>query len=214
MYTKEFYLYFSSRNVFEKYSFMLSYMNKIKIFGSQERYLEDFYNSNYFRFNSFAFNYLLNKDECEDVVQDVFITFLEQKKTFTSITSLKAYFYTSIKNECLNRIKHNLVKQKYFQEHLSKIESSDFFLEGVLRKEVNGIIYNEINKLPIMEKKVLLLSLKEYSNEQIAKELNIKTNTVKTHKSRAYKTLRNQLGNTILLLLPFNKKKSKQNYSL
>ena len=55
-----------------------------------------------------------------------------------------------------------------------------------------------------MEKKVLLLALQEYSNEQIAEELNIKINTVKTHKSRAYQVLRKKLGAVVLLLLHSN----------
>ena len=178
---------------------------KIKFNNGSEIYLDDFFNTNYLRFNSFAFNYLFDKNECEDIVQDVFITFWEQKKTFPNLISLKAYFYTSIRNMCLNRIKHDLVKRKYFQESVNKIDTTEYFLEGILRKEANGIIYDEINKLPFMEKKVLLLSLKEYSNEEIATELKIKVNTVKTHKSRAYRVLRKRLGNIIFLLLTLNK---------
>jgi RNA polymerase sigma-70 factor (ECF subfamily) len=178
---------------------------KIKFNDGSEIYLEDFFNSNYLRFNSFAFHYLSDKNECEDIVQDVFITFWEQKKVFPNLTSVKAYFYTSIRNMCLNQIKHDRVKQKYFQESQYKIESTEFFWEAVIRKEANGIIYDEINKLPPMEKKVLLLSLKEYSNEQIADELNIKLNTVKTHKSRAYQVLRKKLGSLIFLMVTLNK---------
>ncbi|QGY45722.1 RNA polymerase sigma-70 factor [Maribellus comscasis] len=178
---------------------------KIKFNDGSEINLEDFFNSNYLRFNSFAFNYLSDKNESEDIVQDAFITFWEQKKTFPNLISVKAYFYTSIRNMCLNRIKHDLVKQRYFQENQHKMESTEFFLEGILRKEANGIIYNEINNLPQMEKKVLLLSLKEYSNEQIANELDIKINTVKTHKSRAYRVLRKRLGNIIFMMFTLNK---------
>ncbi len=178
---------------------------KIKLNDGVEVYLEDFFNSNYLRFNSFAFNYLFDKNECEDIVQDVFITFWEQKKIFSNLISVKAFFYTSIRNMCLNSIKHDLVKQKYFQENQYKIESTEFFLEEILRKEAYGIIYDEINKLPLMERKVLLLSLKEYSNEQIACELGLKINTVKTHKSRAYQVLRKRLGNVVFFLLALNK---------
>uniref|UniRef100_UPI003216A487 RNA polymerase sigma-70 factor n=1 Tax=uncultured Draconibacterium sp. TaxID=1573823 RepID=UPI003216A487 len=184
---------------------MITDKTKIKFNDGSEIYLEDFFVSNYLRFNSFAFNYLADKNECEDIVQDVFFAFWEQKKNFPNLISIKAYFYTSIRNMCLNHIKHDLVKQKYFQDSKYKIESTEFFLEGILRKEANGIIYDEINKLPLMGKKVLLLSLKEYSNEEIANELNIKLNTVKTHKSRAYQVLRKRLGDIIFLLLSFNK---------
>ncbi len=179
--------------------------NKIRFDNGESIDFNDFFKENFAVFSSFAFRYIPDPDVCEDIVQEVFITFWQQKKVFPNIISVKAYFYTLIRNMCLNHIKHNLVKQKYSLENQSEIESTDFFLEGVLRKEANGIIYDEINKLPLMEKKVLLLSLKEYSNEQIANELNIKLTTVRTHKSRAYQVLRKRLGNLIYLMMTLNK---------
>jgi len=186
---------------------------KIKLTNNDELSLEDFFNSYYAQFHSFANNYISDKNECEDIVQEVFISFWEQKKNFPNLISIKAYFYTSIRHKCLNYVKHDIVKQKYLQASQSKIKSTEFFLESILRKESNGIIYNAINKLPTMEKKVLLLALEDYSNEQIAEELNIKINTVKTHKSRAYHVLRKKLGAVVLLLLSsdqsiFNKSKN------
>ncbi|MDD4189991.1 MAG: sigma-70 family RNA polymerase sigma factor [Mangrovibacterium sp.] len=179
--------------------------NRIRFDNGESIDFDDFFKENFAVFSSFAFRYIPDPDVCEDIVQEGFITFWQQKKVFPNIISVKAYFYTLMRNMCLNQIKHELVKQKYSLENQSEIESTDFFLEGVLRKEANGIIYDEINKLPLMEKKVLLLSLKEYSNEQIANELNIKLTTVRTHKSRAYQVLRKRLGNLIYLMMTLNK---------
>ena len=179
--------------------------NKIRFDHGESIDFNDFFKENFAVFSSFAFRYIADPNVCEDIVQEIFITFWQQKKAFPNIISVKAYFYTSIRNMCLNHIKHDLIKQKYFLENQSEIESANFFLEGILRKEANGIIYDEINKLPLMEKKVLLLSLKEYSNEQIANELNIKLTTVRTHKSRAYQVLRKRLGNLIYLMMTLNK---------
>ncbi|MEN6453693.1 MAG: sigma-70 family RNA polymerase sigma factor [Prolixibacteraceae bacterium] len=179
--------------------------NKIRFDHGESIDFNDFFKENFAVFSSFAFRYIADPNVCEDIVQEIFITFWQQKKAFPNIISVKAYFYTSIRNMCLNHIKHDLIKQKYFLENQSEIESANFFLEGILRKEANGIIYDEINKLPLMEKKVLLLSLKEYSNEQIASELSIKLTTVRTHKSRAYQVLRKRLGNLIYLMMTLNK---------
>jgi RNA polymerase sigma-70 factor (family 1) len=179
--------------------------NKIRFDHGESIDFNDFFKENFAVFSSFAFRYIADPNVCEDIVQEIFITFWQQKKPFPNIISVKAYFYTSIRNMCLNHIKHDLIKQKYFLENQSEIESANFFLEGILRKEANGIIYDEINKLPLMEKKVLLLSLKEYSNEQIASELSIKLTTVRTHKSRAYQVLRKRLGNLIYLMITLNK---------
>ncbi len=179
--------------------------NKIRFDNGESIDFDDFFKENFAVFSSFAYRYIPNPDICADIVQEVFITFWEQKKVFPNLVSLKAYLYTLIRNMCLNHIKHDLVKQKYLQESQPTIGSTDFFLEGILRKEANGIIYDEINRLPLMEKKVLLLSLKEYSNEQIANELNIKLTTVRTHKSRAYQVLRKRLDNLIYLMMTLNK---------
>lgn len=179
--------------------------NKIRFDNGESIDFNDFFIENFAIFSSFAYRYIPNPDICEDIIQEVFITFWEQKKVFPNLISVKAYLYTLIRNMCLNQIKHDLVKQKYFLENQSKTESTDFFLEVILQKEANGIIYDEINKLPPMEKKVLLLSLKEYSNEQIANELSIKPTTVRTHKSRAYQVLRKRLGSLIYLMLTLNK---------
>jgi len=84
-------------------------------------------------------------------------------------------------------------------------ETGESFLEEVIRMEAYSEIYSEINKLPEMGKKVLLLSLRENSNEEIAKILEIAINTVKTHKARAYKVLRKNLGELFLFFVPFRK---------
>ena len=66
-----------------------------------------------------------------------------------------------------------------------------------------------------MGKKVLLLALRENSNEEIAEILNIAINTVKTHKARAYKVLRKNLTDLFLLFLSFPYRYSRnQNYGL
>ena len=57
-----------------------------------------------------------------------------------------------------------------------------------------------------MGKKVLLLALREKSNEEISKILDIAINTVKTHKARAYKVLRNNLYDIFLFFFPFSKR--------
>ena len=54
-----------------------------------------------------------------------------------------------------------------------------------------------------MEQKVLLLTLEEKSNEEIAQELGIAVSTVKSHKAKGYAVLREkQQYLKILLLLP------------
>ncbi len=166
---------------------------KIKLTNGEEIILKDFFYANYPVFNSFAAKYIPDTIICEDIVQDIFIKFWESRNTFFNIFSVKAFFYKSIRNSCLDYIKHQKVKDKYIEYNKPVEESTQYFWEEVIRKEAYSIVYKEINKLPKMGKQVLLCALAGKNNEEIAQELGISVNTVKTHKSRAYQVLRKKL---------------------
>ncbi|MFA5329585.1 MAG: RNA polymerase sigma-70 factor [Prolixibacteraceae bacterium] len=172
---------------------------EIKLGNGEEINFKDFFDVYYPELTVFASRYISNLNACEDIVQEVFISFWEKKKTFPNVIAVKAFFYTSTRNSCLDFIKHSKVEDRYRIQNMKGVEVSESFLEEVIRKEAYSEIYREINKLPEMGKKVLLLALHDNSNEQIAESLNITINTVKTHKARAYKFLRKNLNEFLLL---------------
>ena len=67
-------------------------------------------------------------------------------------------------------------------------------MENVIKEEVASIVFQEINKLSETSRKILFRALEGYSNEEIAVELGVSINTVKTHKARSYIVLRRNLG--------------------
>lgn len=133
------------------------------------------------------------------------ISFWEKHNNFQSLLAAKAFFYTSLRNSCLDHLKHEHVRQKYQEFRKTTQEEEDSFLEEVVRTEASNRVYREINKLPEMERKVLLLSLDEKSNDEIAVSLGISVNTVRTHKARAYKALRKDLGDVFLFFMSLKK---------
>ena len=163
---------------------------KIKLQNGEVMLLRDFYYRNYASFCSFASKYLSDEYEVEDVVQECFISFWELDNVFSNIESVKSFFYTSIRNSCLDIIKHERVKSKFVELQKRIVDSKEYFLDNVLKQEVYHYVHEQIGKLPAMEKKVVLMTLNDKSNKEIAEKLGIKINTVKTHKQRAYKFLR------------------------
>lgn len=174
---------------------------KIKLADSEEIDLKDFFYAHYPIFSSFAMKYISDSDLCEDIVQDIFLKFWEKRQSFSDIYSVKAFFYKSIRNSCLDYIKHEKVKDKYIKQSLHLKEIDQSFWDEIIKKEAYSIVYEEINKLPEMGKEVLLLTLSGKNNEEIAQELGIAVNTVKTHKSRAYKVLRKNLEGLLFFIL-------------
>ena len=176
---------------------------EIKLGNGEKLDLKVFFDIYFPELTSFASRYIANLTACEDIVQEVFIMFWEKKKSFPNRNAVIAFFYISTRNSCLDFLKHSKVEEKYRIHSKTEDDLSESFLEEVIRKEAYSEIYSEINKLPEMGKKVLLLAMRENSNEEISKILNIAINTVKTHKARAYKVLRKNLTELLLLFFPY-----------
>ncbi len=174
---------------------------KILLANGDKIILKDFFHANYPVFSSFAASFVSDTNLCQDIVQDTFIKFWRNQNTFQNIFSVKAFFYKSIRNSCLDYIKHEKVKDKFANYYINQNNPVQYFWEEVIEKEAYSVVYQEINKLPEKEKEVLLLALKGRTNKEIAKDMSIAISTVKTHKSRAYKVLRKKLNGLILFFL-------------
>ena len=62
------------------------------------------------------------------------------------------------------------------------LESEEYLRDNVIEEEVYSMIYKAIDELAPQSKKVILLSLQELSNGEIAEQLGISINSVRTLK--------------------------------
>ncbi len=144
----------------------------------------------------FAYKYLNDLEISKDLVQEVFIKVWEDKITFQNENHRMGYFYKAVRNKCLNHLKSNRYKLTDSYE-LAKPEDYDnevFFISEAVVIETTAIIEKAINTLPDKAAQVIRLSIKDYTNKEIAKQLTISINTVKDHKKVAYLKLRKLLG--------------------
>src|SRR5680860_144246 len=123
----------------------------------------------------FANKYVNNLDVSKDIVQDVFIRIWENQISFQNENTIKSYLYTAVKNQSLDYLKSKYYKatQHYPLEEMEKMETETFFLREVVISETTIIIEKAVNTLPKRCAQIIKLSLKEYSNSEIAKELSI-----------------------------------------
>jgi len=149
----------------------------------------------------FANKYVLDLDVAEDIVQELFIKFWEQRDNIFLDTSLKSYLFQSVRNECLNYLKHQKVEAKY-KLHVMNASSDVFFQDKLEEEEVNILIYNAIQTLPPRCKQIFELSRFEgKSFEEIAQVLSISKNTVKNQLVSSLKYIRQVLEKNEILLL-------------
>ncbi len=171
--------------------------------GNREAFREVF-NAFFKPLCGFANRYVVNHAEVEDLVQEVFVVFWENKANFSHSNSIKTFFYTSVRNKCLNHLKQLAVRLKHEDSLVRELESDHLIANVIIEDESFNQLYIEIKKLPESSKKIMLLALKGLKNKEIASELNISENTVKTQKKIAYRKLKDKLSpslNAILLSL-------------
>lgn len=138
----------------------------------------------------YANRFLPLRNECEDLVQDIFVNLLEKDLTFPDETSLRVYLYKSTRNKCYNHIKHLKVKDKYVSNIIKRAEDENLFLQEVLEEEITRQLHQAVKTLSGRKKEIIELSLRGMKNDEIAQTLGIQIQTVKTIKSAAYKSLR------------------------
>ena len=137
----------------------------------------------------FAKRFVLSSDEAEDVVQDLMMKFWQKKEELANFGNLKSYALKSVKNECLNRLKHHDVKLGFadFQMHRSELYQVD---TNNLKEQIIGFI----NQLPEKQKAVIhLKDVEEYEVSEISEMLEMEENAVRVNLLRARQKVKEQI---------------------
>lgn len=155
----------------------------------------------------YAYSFLQDKEEAEEVVQASLITVWEKRQSLSIETSLKSYLYRMVRNSCLNVIKHERVKQQHAAHELYVKEVA---YESVAHKiqaaELETKIMQAMKVLPEQCRLVFQLSrFEELKYQEIADQLQISVKTVENHMGKALKLMREQLKDYLPLFLIFMK---------
>ena len=81
------------------------------------------------------------------------------------------------------------------------MESDQYFSEHVIEEEVFNSLHNIIKDLPKSSREIMLLALNGLKNQEIADELGISVNTVKTQKKIGYSKVKDKLEPMLQLVL-------------
>ena len=121
---------------------------------------------------------LADEQVVPDIVQNTLVNLWNSSVRFENGKALTVYLYRAVWNNALKYLRDRNVEEERLKHWL-------------------------IDRLPEERKKIMLMSLEGKSGEEIACDLNITIHTVKQQKYRAYKFLREQLGQYTSLLFIF-----------
>lgn len=152
---------------------------------------------------NYAYTFLHDRVEAEEVVQSAFLAFWEKRQWMAVTTSVKAYLFTMVRNVSLNALKHKKVELKHAQEELTRGERSvDALGQTIYAKELEEQIHKAIDELPETCKLIFRMSrFEELKYAEIADQLNISVKTVENQIGKALKIMREQLRDYLPLLL-------------
>lgn len=142
------------------------------------------------RLYSFAFKYLKSRELAEDAVQDTFIKLWMSRDKITS--NVKGFLFTSARNHVLNMIRNNKRKVlKHIQFEQQKAKPANKTDDVILFSEYQQILADGLEKLPDGKKEIFKMkTVQGLSNHEIATELDITVNTVKSQYYQASKLIR------------------------
>lgn len=154
-----------------------------------------------------AFKILKDEGEASDVVQDIFATFWNRAEQWQLESTLKAYLYTAVRNRCLKVIAKDSRKEAFVEELVSAFkEGINTTDEDFNFREFVRLLEEEIKQLPPRMQQVYIKSREEgLTHKQIAEEMGIAENSVKTTMHRTLNSLRIKLSALLSVFLFFLK---------
>lgn len=170
------------------------------------------YDCHYVMLCRFAYQILKDTSLAEEIVDDAIFYLWEHRDNIEINYSIRAYLIKTVRNRCLNMINSPNYQKETHLSTLSIPENIDFldtiFIEQrhplgyLLEQELEDELLQLIEKLPQECRIVFKKSrFEEKTYEQIAKELNISTNTVKYHIKNALSFLQDKLHDYLKLLV-------------
>lgn len=161
---------------------------------------EDLFELHFTKLMGFVFNYVRDEEVAKDIVHDAFLTLWSNRKRLNPVYPVKSYLFTLAQNCALNYLRHLRVVTGNEQTVTELLEAANEELDDYEKRLVR--LEEKLAQLPEKQREVLVKCVVEGKKyKEVAEELDITVNTVKTHITRALKFLRDELQEDLIMLL-------------
>jgi len=142
----------------------------------------------------YAMKMVKDDDLADDLLQDLFIKFWQNRLRIGSLTNVKSYFYRSTRSMVLNHIKSTQLKEAKLEampEPDLEFSKEELMLSQEFNAELKDLMVVALNKLPAKQREVIHMRFYENMEyNQIAEITGIRYQSVVNHVYRAVQLLR------------------------
>ena len=165
----------------------LSRDDRIAFAGIYRRYHAELY--------TLAVKWLKNRQDAEDVVQQVFVKLWTIRGTLVVAQTLRGYLFAMTRHAVLNQIRNSNSALRHNYRIVQQQPSYDDDLYTYAeRHHRTQLLEAAIGILPPRQRAVATMRCQGYSNQEIAQRMGLSVHTVNTHWRECMKTLKNHFA--------------------
>ena len=148
----------------------------------------------------------VDNETARDIVQDVFVKLWSDNTIYIN-QSLNALLFTMIRNNCLQHLEKQKVRNKYSESAglLLREDELRYYMEertSLIEQELEDKLNEVLNKLPERCREIFKMSrFENKKNREIAEELNISVKAVEKQVTKALATIRTEMKDYLPLLI-------------
>lgn len=173
----------------------------LRIKAGDKLAFEEVFRRCYAEMCGYAGHYIEDVDEAEEIVQDVFFNYWNKREILDITGSVEGYLFRSVRNACLNYLKHIQVRTKFVQQ-VSVNKEVGNHSNSIEVLELQERIEESVDQLPPERRKIFRLSREEgLKYKEIADQLGLSVKTVEAQMGKALKFLRENLAEYLPVLL-------------
>jgi RNA polymerase sigma-70 factor (family 1) len=180
-------------------------MNDKELLGllsqGDEKAFKQLYDRYWQKMYAYALRLLNDTEQSEDLLQDVFISLWERKRSL-DIDNLSAYLFSSVRYAAYNQLKQRNSRDTLMIIHevdMPQVEAADHIL---LSTELQTAYEQLLENMPAQRKRIFKMRYEEdLTTRSIAEHLQIAQKTVQNHLFISYQQIRSLISTTLVLIL-------------
>jgi RNA polymerase sigma-70 factor (ECF subfamily) len=171
-----------------------------------EQVFEQVFKSHFKQLHAYALTILREDEVAEEITQNVFYKLWNKKDVIDITSSVTAYLYKTVYNDCLNHLKHQKVRKAHSKYvHYFGEQSANNISSSIQLTELQQRINEALNALPEQCRTIFQMSrFEELTYKEIAEQLGLSVKTIENQMGKALRIMRAELADylpSILFLL-------------